>query len=92
MILTRRFFALSAASAVVAGGALLPATAFAAAPVADDTATYSTLLYTDDMSQDGSGGRIRTDHADPGRGDRDGDGRGGEWRTHPVCFAAPCEL
>lgn len=32
MILTRRLFALSAASAVVAGGALVPATAYAAAP------------------------------------------------------------
>jgi len=97
-ILTRRFFALAAASAFVTGGALLPTTAFA-----DDSGSYSTLLHTDDMSQDDSGGRIGSDgwdggHWDPGRGDHDGDGYGGgvdaddDWRTHPVCFAAPCEL
>ncbi|WP_406263457.1 hypothetical protein OH779_11295 [Actinacidiphila glaucinigra] len=85
----RRLFALSAVSAVVAGGALLPATAYAAAPAADGTGTYATPLYTDDMN--GSGGRILTGDRDPGSGDRDGDGYGGDRRTHPVCFAAPCE-
>lgn len=39
MILTRRLFALSAASAVVAGEALPPATAYAAAFAADGTGT-----------------------------------------------------
>jgi hypothetical protein len=93
MILTRRFFALAAASAVVTGGALLPTTAFAAAPVAQHTMTAD----------------ARADHRnpgpwDPGHGDHDGDGYGGrggnggvhtkgdDWRKHPVCFAAPCEL
>ncbi|MGW3241370.1 hypothetical protein [Streptomyces sp. NPDC001070] len=93
MILTRRFFALAAATAVVTGGALLPTTAFAAAPVArhtvpadvpaDHGGEYSTLLYTEDMNQTGSGStHIRTDHWkpgpwDPGHGDHDGDGYGG---------------
>ncbi|MGI5249448.1 hypothetical protein [Actinacidiphila glaucinigra] len=85
MILTRRLFALSAASAVVAGGALLPATAYAAAPAADGTGTYATLQYTDDMSQYGSGGRILTGDRDPDSGDRDGDGYGGDRRTHVNC-------
>lgn len=34
------------------------------------------------MSQDGSGGRILTGDRDPGSGDRDGDGYGGDRRTH----------
>ncbi|MEU4098885.1 hypothetical protein [Streptomyces sp. NPDC026673] len=108
MILTRRFFALAAASAVVTGGALLPATAFAAAPatqhvVAADPGgedpgddNSSTLLLTHDMTEDDSW--ILTDDWDPGCGDHDGDGYGGgvdtgdDWRSHPVCITAPCEL
>ncbi|MFG2305052.1 hypothetical protein [Actinacidiphila glaucinigra] len=85
MILTRRLFALSGVSAVVAGGALLPATAHAAAFAADGTGTYATPRYTDDMSQVGSGGRILTGHQDPGSGDGDGDGYGGDRPTHVNC-------